>query len=335
MADNLNVEKLKSVRAGEAAGEAAPAIPAPLLGPSRAAARAGGEFQAGARLPAHDLDRMAEWHDPATARFLEQAASLRHAARGAQPLSLLGSVLGAGNLSAVPKGWLLAGDLLAVGSLIAGCTLTALALGPAGILATMAMEAVAYAGGVALTQAGQEQSEKAQRAALQQSAQDPSTGLLGQAATLEILEKEFEDARKSKTPLALMLIEVDQFDMEEGGLPEDVDKEEVLRHVAGRVRSAIREDDGLGLHGPSRLVAVVPGFPAAPAALVAERVRLAVASEPVVLGDWAFPITISLGVATTELAPLAEVPGLLKRAAQALYRARSRGRNRVVVAGLK
>lgn len=315
--------------------QAAEAAPAALRGPSKAAARASGGPTGGPTIPHHDLDRMAEWHDPATAVFLEAAGHLRQAARAGRPLSLLGSVLGSSNVPGVPKSWILAGDLLAVGSLVAGCAVTAMALGPAGILATLAMEAMAYAGGLAMTQAGG-QMEKAQRAARQQSAQDPSQGLLSQAASLEILEEEFKNSRKARTPLAILLIEVDLFDPQVGGLPPGITQEEVLRGVAGRVRSALRAEDGLGLHGPSRLMAVIPGFSAGPATLVAERIRLAVASEPMTFlnGDQV-PITISIGICTSEMAPMAEVQGLLKRAAQALYRARTRGRNRVVVAGLK
>ncbi len=334
MDEERQVERLRALQGVEGA-QVADAGPAALRGPSKAAARASGGPTGSSTIPHHDLDRLAEWHDPATAVFLEAAGHLRQAARGARPLSLLGSVLGSSNVPGVPKSWLMAGDLLAVGSLVAGCAVTAMALGPAGILATLAMEAMAYAGGLAMTQAGG-QMEKAQRAALQQSAQDPSRGLLSQAASLEILEEEFKKARKARIPLAILLIEVDQFDPQQGGLPPGIAQEEVLRGVAGRVRSALRAQDGLGLHGPSRLMAVVPGFSAGPATLVAERIRLAVASEPLgfITGD-VVPLTISLGVSTSEMAPLAEVQGLLKRAAQALYRARTRGRNRVVVAGLK
>ncbi len=333
MSQDHPVERVQGLRSVE--GAEPTSGPQPVAGPSKAAARAAGAPPTGTAIRGHDLDRMAEWHDPATALFLEQASYLRQAARASRPLSLLGSVLGGGDLPGVPKSWLLAGDLLAVGSLIAGCTLTAMTLGPAGILATMAMEAMAYAGGLAFTQGGI-QAEKAQRAALLQSAQDPSRGPMSQAASLEILEEEFQASRKSKEPLAIMLIEVDQFDPQSGGLPPGLTQAEVLRRVALRVRTALRAEDGLGLHGPSRLVAVVPGFAAASATLVAERVRLAVASEPLTFqAGMQMAITLSMGVATTELAPLAEVPGLLKRAAQALYRACSRGRNRVVVAGFR
>jgi len=333
MSQDHPVERVQGLRSVE--GPEPASGQQPVAGPSKAAARAAGAVPTGSSIRGHDLDRMAEWHDPATALFLEQAGYLRQAARASRPLSLLGSVLGGGDLPGVPKSWLLAGDLLAVGSLIAGCTLTAMTLGPAGILATMAMEAMAYAGGLAFTQGGA-QTEKAQRAALLQSAQDPSRGLMSQAASLEILEEEFQASRKSKQPLAVMLVEVDQFDPQSGGLPPGLSQGEVLNLVAARVRTALREEDGLGLHGPSRLVVVAPGFAAASACLVAERVRLAVASEPLIFqAGTQLAITLSMGVATTELAPLAEVPGLLKRAAQALYRACSRGRNRVVVAGFR
>jgi diguanylate cyclase (GGDEF)-like protein len=61
---------------------------------------------------------------------------------------------------------------------------------------------------------------------------------------------------------------------------------------------------------------------------VAERIRAAVAAEPVTVGDQSLPVTLSLGLATTSDHP-AEVEPLIAAADAALYRAKAAGRNRV------
>jgi two-component system cell cycle response regulator len=68
------------------------------------------------------------------------------------------------------------------------------------------------------------------------------------------------------------------------------------------------------------------------AAVVAERLRLAVADEPFVLQDsrYRLPVTVSIGLAVT--APGEGLDALLKRADDALYAAKNGGRNRVVAA---
>lgn len=286
--------------------------------PGRAAARAG---RAAPRPEVTlDLESRVEFSEVPPAR---PAADLRAFRVEASP-SILGKAFGLGPLNGVPVSWLLAGDLLAVGSLVAGCTVTALVLGPVGLLATVGMEAVAYAGGLLISQSTVPDVEKAHRKQLLET-QDPETGLPDRPAMLRILHDEFQSARSSGTPLSLMLIHADPWG--------DAPVEDVLRAVASRANSALREGDSLGLHGADQLVAVIPGLGSGPATLVAERIRLSVASAPVAVNGVPLEVTVSIGLASTELAQLAELPALVRRAGQALHRAGIRGGNRVVVSG--
>ena len=83
--------------------------------------------------------------------------------------------------------------------------------------------------------------------------------------------------------------------------------------------------------GGEEFAVVMPETSSAVAAVVADRLRLAVASEPFVLGPDGerLPITVSIG-ATTTIAGGEDRDQLLKRADDALYEAKSAGRNRVV-----
>lgn len=318
MDETRHIERLPALRAEE--GTQLPAVYLPSAR-GRAAARAGGPPPDTPDIR-YGLDLRPEWHDLDAVRLLEEASHLP-SLRSTSP-GLVAKMFATGPLPGVPVSWLVAGDLLAVGSLVAGCALTAAVLGPVGLLATVAFEAMAYAGGVLITQSGQEDLEKAQRSALLQSAQDPRTGALDPAMLMDVLKREFHGARSSGAALALLLIQPDD-------LEEDAAEPDVLRHVAERAASALRAEDAVGMHGQGQLMVVAPGFGFAPATMLAERIRLAVASAPLRGPGGEVSVTVSIGAAATECAAMAELPALVKRVGQALYRARRRGRNRVVV----
>ena len=264
-----------------------PRVPARPTGPSLLEARALG-YRGEAAAAAGPT-----WHDPLA---LEEPPEVSQPA----PLSLIGGLLGLESKGALPSSWLRAGDLIAVGSLIAGCTLTALTLGPAGLVLTVAMEAMAAAGGVYVANE------------MDRPAPGPE-GLQEEGATLALVEEELRKARKARTPLSLLLIAPD------GEGPVDL---EVLRHIAVRARSFLRPKDTLGRQGRECLLVVLPGYGASLGSIAAQQIRLATPPE----------VTVSIGLASTELAPEADLPRLIKMAAQALYRCARRGGNGVAVA---
>ena len=109
--------------------------------------------------------------------------------------------------------------------------------------------------------------------------------------------------------------------------------DDVLREFALRIRKAIRNIDLACRYGGEEFVIVMPETDMAVATMVAERLRRRIATEPFPIqgGLRLLDVTISIG-----LASLAEgedkAAAILKRADQALYRAKHDGRNRVVAA---
>jgi len=104
----------------------------------------------------------------------------------------------------------------------------------------------------------------------------------------------------------------------------------VLREFATRIRKSIRGIDLACRLGGEEFVIVMPETDMAVATIVAERLRRRIASEPfgISQGAKAIEVTISIGIATLDAADNAS--SILKRADQALYRAKRDGRNRVV-----
>jgi two-component system cell cycle response regulator len=103
----------------------------------------------------------------------------------------------------------------------------------------------------------------------------------------------------------------------------------MLRELALRIRKSIRGIDLACRYGGEEF-SVMPETDVGVATMVAERLRRRIASEPFAIqqGARAVQVTISIGIAgVTEGESAASA---IKRADQALYRAKRDGRNRVV-----
>jgi len=131
--------------------------------------------------------------------------------------------------------------------------------------------------------------------------------------------------------VALMLFDIDHFKQvnDQHGHPAG---DAVLRELAGRALRQVRSVDLVGRLGGEEFVVVMPETNLAGAAVVAERLRAAVAGEPFSLqaGGGRLPVTVSIGVAVTGETP-ETLESLLKRADDALYIAKNAGRNRVAM----
>ena len=139
-----------------------------------------------------------------------------------------------------------------------------------------------------------------------------------------------DEAAARGKPLSLLILDIDYFKSINDGYGHDAG-DDVLREFATRVRKAIRGIDLACRYGGEEFVVVMPETDMAVAAVVAERIRRRIAGEPFPIqkGSGAINVTISIGIAGLANADdTAET--ILKRADQALYRAKRDGRNRVV-----
>jgi two-component system cell cycle response regulator len=139
-----------------------------------------------------------------------------------------------------------------------------------------------------------------------------------------------EEAAAKEKPLSLLILDVDYFKSINDSFGHDAG-DDVLREFATRVRKSIRGIDLACRYGGEEFVVVMPETDMAVAAVVAERIRRRIAGEPFPIqkGLAAVDVTISIGLAA--LAPgETGAENMLKRADQALYRAKRDGRNRVV-----
>jgi diguanylate cyclase (GGDEF)-like protein len=156
---------------------------------------------------------------------------------------------------------------------------------------------------------------------------DPLTGLPNRLAFEEALHRELRRARRDGSALALLALDVDHFKRvnDAHGHPAG---DAVLAAVAARARGALRGEDLLARIGGEEFAAILPGADLAAAADAGERIRRAIATEPVPALDRSLPVTVSVGCAA--LAPDdPDGAALLGRADARLYEAKRAGRDRV------
>lgn len=138
------------------------------------------------------------------------------------------------------------------------------------------------------------------------------------------LPQEVERVRRYKTSLSIILADIDlfkRFNDTYGHLAGDF----VLKEVVRLSQNQIREVDMLVRYGGEELLFVLPGTPLAGALITAERIREAIASSKFRWSNKQLSVTVSMGVA--EFQPTSTDEAFLHQADQALYLAKSQGRN--------
>jgi two-component system cell cycle response regulator len=159
---------------------------------------------------------------------------------------------------------------------------------------------------------------------------DSLTGLYNRRYMETHLTALVEQAASRAKPLTALVIDIDFFKSINDGHGHDAG-DDVLREFATRVRKSIRGIDLACRTGGEEFVIIMPETDMGVATIVAERLRRRIATEPFPIGqgDDAIEVTISIGIATLDAGDT-NASNVLKRADQALYRAKRDGRNRVV-----
>ncbi len=153
------------------------------------------------------------------------------------------------------------------------------------------------------------------------------SGIYNRAAITAMLEREVARCKRYKQAMSVMMVDVDHFKSvnDTYGHPAG---DEVIKQLTVRISSVLRTYDAVGRLGGEEFLIVTPNCSAAEALAVAERLRQYVATEKMVVGEVAIPITVSVGVsAVNQDNP--DVKRVIETADLALYAAKNKGRNRV------
>lgn len=173
--------------------------------------------------------------------------------------------------------------------------------------------------------------EEFQRKMYSAALRDGLTGAFNKKFFLERLDSEMAYAMRHQSSLSLVMFDLDHFkglNDNYGHLAGDY----VLKTLGAGIQAAVRGEDVFSRYGGEEFVVLSRGIDLASAMHFAERLRTWVAEYPFVFEGQTLPVTTSLGVASFPQTAAATGRELLKKADQALYRAKGEGRNRVASA---
>lgn len=157
---------------------------------------------------------------------------------------------------------------------------------------------------------------------------DALTGLLNRRRMLEIAD--YELARNSRTPqpLSMLVGDIDYF-KEVNDSHGHARGDAVLKAIARLLQDMVRREDSVARWGGEEFLLLLPGTPAAEAAVIADRIRAAVATGDL-RGTTRQPVTMTFGV--SQWRPGETVDDCIARADRALYRGKKAGRDRTEIA---
>ncbi|MFN0006914.1 MAG: HDOD domain-containing protein [Planctomycetota bacterium] len=157
---------------------------------------------------------------------------------------------------------------------------------------------------------------------------DALTGLYNRRFAVERLQKAFAVSRNGKTPLSVIMLDIDRFKSVNDVHGHDTG-DAVLRATAKLAAGLLRKGDALCRMGGEEFLAICPGADLRGGIEVAERLRAAVRKNVVRFGTFDRAVTVSAGVAQLEDTH-ADVDALLKTADRRVYLAKEGGRDGVV-----
>jgi diguanylate cyclase (GGDEF)-like protein len=155
---------------------------------------------------------------------------------------------------------------------------------------------------------------------------DALTGLFNRAYAQELIE----GMRQTPLllPVSLLLLDIDCFKVindSQGHAAGDA----VLRSCAERLRSVLRQTDGVARWGGEEFVVWLPGTNQLQAMVVAEKLRAAVAQTPHLTTTHQRTLSVTMSIGVTEVRHAEDLELALARADRAMYAAKALGRNRV------
>jgi diguanylate cyclase (GGDEF)-like protein len=158
---------------------------------------------------------------------------------------------------------------------------------------------------------------------------DALTQLASRQYLLDVLTQEMDQAAGMSSDLTVAMADLDHFKEINDTLGHLVG-DRVLKEVAHRIATSVRDKDLIGRYGGEEFLLIFPETSLQVAQQVAERIRQHIAGTPIHLQEHSIPITISIGL--THFNSDDTLESLLQRADSAMYAAKQAGRDCVAIA---
>jgi diguanylate cyclase (GGDEF)-like protein len=157
---------------------------------------------------------------------------------------------------------------------------------------------------------------------------DGLTGLLNHTAIKEELAREVIRSSRLNSPLSLAMVDIDFFKKVNDTYGHAAG-DRVLKSLARLLKQRLRETDIVGRYGGEEFAVIMNDTDAASAAKVIDEIRMVFSRLLHLSRDQEFSVNFSCGIA--DLAHFSDAVSLSEAADKALYQAKQRGRNKVVV----
>ena len=161
---------------------------------------------------------------------------------------------------------------------------------------------------------------------------DSLTGLNNHSMTRRLLEREIDNAQRTKLPLSFAMIDIDHFKKINDTYGHAIG-DKVLRSMSRLLKQRFRSNDVVGRIGGEEFGVVIAGTTGTTSKVICDQVREAFADLRFDAGGEAFSCKFSAGIA--EFPECETSLKIMEAADKALYQAKHAGRNQVVLASLK
>ena len=151
------------------------------------------------------------------------------------------------------------------------------------------------------------------------------TNVYNRRAFLKSLDQASSFAKRTNTPLSVLIFDIDHFKNINDSYGHDVG-DMILKSVSESAVQALRTEDVMGRMGGEEFAIFLPNTEIQAALVVAERIRETVAAKSFTVKSNVISCSISIGV--SELSAHETITNVLRRGDQAMYLAKAYGRNR-------
>ncbi|HHU30595.1 MAG TPA: GGDEF domain-containing protein [Firmicutes bacterium] len=157
---------------------------------------------------------------------------------------------------------------------------------------------------------------------------DSLSGLYNRAEFMNLAKKEFAWAKRNNEELSLLIMDLDNFKAINDTFGHAAG-DEMIREIGSIIKTGFRKTDIAGRIGGEEFAVVLKNASLEEAKKIAEKFRETVAKRKVIYRGREITFTVSIGVAAIRgnADDINDVEDLLKLADDALYRAKTRGRN--------
>lgn len=157
---------------------------------------------------------------------------------------------------------------------------------------------------------------------------DKLTGATNRQMFEEYFSHSLQNAESSATPVSVILLDIDYFKSVNDNFGHSIG-DLVIKTVANIIRRQLRSEDIVCRWGGEEFLLLLPNIDLSHAADMAERIRESIAERKISVNEHEIGITVSSGVAQYKLGE--SRADLINRVDVALYQAKDRGRDQVVL----